>query len=260
MTDSWAEAGILTQWSRGFAGPEGSFQGNGHPRFRGVMGMNTIPSHLARGLDLRVSEEVEAVSIESGGWQVTTRSSLSLPADAIIFTPPIPQCLAILDRSRLNLTSGVDAALRRIVYDPCLAALAVLEKPSRVPAPGGLRLAGEPIAWIADNRIKGISPRSTTITIHGGPSFSTENLESDPERALGRLLEAASEWSGAAVLEARLHRWRYSQPTVIHPEPCLATGEPAPLVFAGDAFGGPRVEGAALSGLAAAGRLLEQWA
>ena len=221
--------------------------------------MNTIPSHLSQGLDVRAGEEVEGLSIENGGWKVAARSGLAVSADALILTPPVPQSLAILDRSNLKLTSEVRAALRRITYDPCLAALAVLEKPSRIPAPGGVQFSGEPIAWIADNRLKGISPQSTTLTIHASPSYSIDNLEADPDRTLEHLLEAAFEWSGPAVREAKMHRWRYSQPTVIHPDPCLSASEPALMVFAGDAFGGPRVEGAALSGLAAAKVLLEQW-
>jgi predicted NAD/FAD-dependent oxidoreductase len=52
------------------------------------------------------------------------------------------------------------------------------------------------------------------------------------------------------------HRWRYSQPRTPHAEACLLVESPAPLVFAGDAFGQPRLEGAFLSGLAAARSLL----
>jgi predicted NAD/FAD-dependent oxidoreductase len=43
-----------------------------------------------------------------------------------------------------------------------------------------------------------------------------------------------------------------------YPERCLVAAKEPPLVFAGDGFGSPKVEGAALSGLAAADALLGQ--
>jgi renalase len=60
---------------------------------------------------------------------------------------------------------------------------------------------------------------------------------------------------GSVPVKTQLHRWRYRLPLRVHPERCVMVCEPAPLVFAGDAFGGPRVEGAALSGLAAGAAL-----
>ena len=56
---------------------------------------------------------------------------------------------------------------------------------------------------------------------------------------------------GAVIVEAELKRWRYSQPTVLHPERYLAADGLPPLYFAGDAFREARVEGAFLSGTAA---------
>jgi len=74
------------------------------------------------------------------------------------------------------------------------------------------------------------------------------------------LLDLAGERLGAdlpsAALETSLARWRYSWVTSSHEEPCLVASEDPPLLFCGDGFGQPKVEGAALSGLAAADRLL----
>jgi hypothetical protein len=53
------------------------------------------------------------------------------------------------------------------------------------------------------------------------------------------------------VIDRSLHRWKFSQPTVVLPTPLVAATHAPPIVCCGDAFGGPRVEGAASSGLAA---------
>ena len=54
-----------------------------------------------------------------------------------------------------------------------------------------------------------------------------------------------------------VHRWRYSQPVEIHEESLLVAEGVPNLVFAGDAFAGPKIEGAALSGLSAAQAMLD---
>ncbi len=65
----------------------------------------------------------------------------------------------------------------------------------------------------------------------------------------------AAPWLGSLPVQTQLHRWRYGVPLRVHPERFLVVREPAPLAYAGDAFGGPRIEGAALSGLAASAGL-----
>jgi predicted NAD/FAD-dependent oxidoreductase len=46
-------------------------------------------------------------------------------------------------------------------------------------------------------------------------------------------------------------------PTKPHKEPFVYVEGPPPLIFCGDAYAGPKVEGSVLSGLAAAEKLLE---
>ncbi|HCB48669.1 MAG TPA: hypothetical protein DEP47_03885 [Chloroflexi bacterium] len=130
------------------------------------------------------------------------------------------------------------------------------EDPGHFPEPGGLWPIGEPIAWMADNYSKGVSQVPGAITIHAGPEFSLKYWDEADEMVAEYLLDAAAEWIGSNSKIVHVHRWRYSKPLRLHPEPYLAISDPAPLIFAGDAFAGPRVEGAALSGLAAAEWLL----
>jgi hypothetical protein len=72
---------------------------------------------------------------------------------------------------------------------------------------------------------------------------------------LGRgtdLVRAAAGGSGTGVREILVHARRYSKPIEVAGEPALLALEARPLMLAGDAFGGRRVEGAAISGWAAA--------
>jgi predicted NAD/FAD-dependent oxidoreductase len=67
---------------------------------------------------------------------------------------------------------------------------------------------------------------------------------------------AAQAYLPHRVLASQLHRWRYSRCTAPHPEPYLLLDKPDLLVFAGDGFGGRDIEGAVLSGIAAAEAIL----
>jgi predicted NAD/FAD-dependent oxidoreductase len=53
------------------------------------------------------------------------------------------------------------------------------------------------------------------------------------------------------MIESHVKKWRYATPRRTFSSPYW-THPQLPLVLAGDAFDGPRIEGAALSGLAAA--------
>ncbi|RMF20886.1 MAG: NAD/FAD-dependent oxidoreductase, partial [Cyanobacteria bacterium J083] len=178
-------------------------------------------------------------------------------ADYLLMTPPLPQSLALLQKSNIVLPPDLQSSLEKITYNKCLAVLAYGEKPSHIPAPGGLNLTGEPLAWLACNQQKGISPQATAITLHAGKEFSENNWENDEQTIVNELLNFAAPWLGSSVVKYQLHRWRYSQPSQIYPKPYVALTEPA-LILAGDAFMAPKIEGAFLSGLAAAEYLLNK--
>ena len=63
-------------------------------------------------------------------------------------------------------------------------------------------------------------------------------------------------WFGTArVVERQLKKWRFATPRQVFPDPVWCNDD-GTIVLAGDAFAGPRVEGAHNSGLAAAHTVL----
>ncbi|MFN0123207.1 MAG: NAD(P)/FAD-dependent oxidoreductase [Blastocatellia bacterium] len=255
---AWTSAGLAREWSRGFApmpDTPADLINDGHPRYCGTAGMNAIPRHLAQGLDLRLNALVERLDCDERTWRAHLASGETVSAAALILTPPVPQSLVLLGRIMNAWPAALRQALARITYDPCFAILATLSGPSGLPDPGALQLSREPIAWIADNHRKGISPAAHTVTIHAGPVFTRAHQDMPHDTVARLLLDMAQFWLKASVQSWQTHRWRYSQPRLQYPHPCLLVRETPPLVFAGDAFGAPRIEGAALSGMAAAAAL-----
>jgi predicted NAD/FAD-dependent oxidoreductase len=258
LVRGWLESGHVVEWSRGFADPENRPQEDGHPRYSGARGMSTVPGHLARGLDVRTGERVVTARLRNDYWEVGTESGSQLTAEALLLTAPVPQSLALFSEEPA-LPEEARRRLEVVSYSPCLALMALLEGPTGVPEPGGVQVKGEPLDWIGDNRRKGIS-RAPGVTIHAGPEWSRAHFDADETGVAASLLAFAGVQLRtdltARVLATSLARWRYSWVTRPFPEPCLVARREPPLVFAGDAFGQSKVEGAALSGLAAADHLL----
>ena len=260
--NGWLRAGVVVQWSEGFATPDTSSYDtsskdaasyrDGHPRYRGRTGMRSIPAHLARKVNVRLKQTATSARYD-GRWLVETEGGEAFTAATLLLTPPVPRSLALLGTAALSPEAR--RTLEQIDYAPCIALLAILDGPSSVPPPGGLWPSGSVISWMADNEQKGIS-RRPAVTVHGSPEFSSVHFESADDEVAHLLLAEARPWLGSDVIAHQLQRWRYSLPVHLHDRRYLFTTDPGPVVFAGDAFAGPRVEGAALSGLAAAGALL----
>jgi len=251
LLEQGREDGMVEEWCRGFTGAP-----DGHPRWRGSPGMSAVAKHLARGLDLRLDTQGVALRHVDDHWRAETLAGGVVHATAVVLTPPLPQSLAILDAGGLVIPSAMRTRLTSIEYERCLAVMAVLDGPSRLPPPGGLALSRGPISWIADNQLKGISA-VPAVTVHATHAFSMEHWDRDRMESGRALLDAAAEWIGAGISEFQVHGWRYCKPMRVDDDRCLVVSQSPPLVLAGDAFGrdplaGPRVEGAALSGRAAA--------
>ncbi len=226
-------------------------------RWRGNPSMSAIAKRLASGLDVRLQTTVTSIRPSAGAWRVETDAGDAFGAEDLILTAPVPQALAWLDAGACCIDADVRARLARIEYERCLTVMAILDGPTRIPAPGMLEMDDGPVARVTDGVLKGISA-VPSVTIHASHGFSAEHWDRDRVEAGRILLDEAGRWVGAAARSYQVHGWRFSQPRVMDPEPCLVVGRQPLLVLAGDAFGDGGCEGAALSGLAAAAAVLAE--
>ncbi len=236
-------AGAVEEWCRGFG------EGDGYPRYRGESGMTSLAKWLAEGVQVELSQTVVDL--------------VQYPADAYILAMPVPQALSICSFSKCLPPPQLQRDLARIDYHPVIALLATFAEPLSVPEPGGVQQPDHPIiTFIADNQRKGISP-IPALTLHASHQWSMAHWLEPDEPVIAELLAAAADVVGGAQPTAtQLQRWRYAGPVQPWPDPMVTWGAGVPgdpqIVLSGDAFGSSKVEGAFLSGRAAAAAILDR--
>ena len=169
----------------------------------------------------------------------------------VVVIVSVPQSIDLIDGGAIALSNNHRRRLEQIEYDACIAVMAVLDGPSMIPAPGAVAPQNGILDWISDNQQKGVSG-VPAVTLHASAAFSAEHVDAPREVVGKRIIEAAQPWIQATVIDYQVHGWRYSKPSRVDEETCLVICQDPPLVLAGDAFAGPRVEGAVVSGWAAA--------
>lgn len=252
----WQRAGLIRKWFDGHPTLKNESDNSGHPRYIGQKGMREIAKYLTQNIDIFQQEKVIKLKYSSR-WETVTESSKSFFSSVIILTPPLPQSLELLENSGLKYDKKSSNALYKVQYDKCIALMAILDSPSEIPEPGVLELTDDSICWLADNRKKGISEKITTITIHTTPQFSHENWDEDNDELSKKIVNKSLQWLRSVPIINQIHRWRYSRVQNPYPQSYSYLSEPGPLVLAGDAFMESRVEAAALSGIAAANKILQ---
>jgi renalase len=169
----------------------------------------------------------------------------------VIVTTPLPQAFGLLADSDLEL----DLDRFRVDYDRTICLLAVLDRPGAVAASGGEQPVDDVFSFIGDNASKGVSS-VPAITFHANPRWSEARWDDSIESLGAALQVAARPWlDDARITDHQVKKWRFATPRTISPDPCWTSSDGS-VILAGDAFAGPRIEGAHNSGLAAAHVLL----
>lgn len=252
QVDGWMRSGLVFEWSKGFS--DGSLlavPAEGNPRYATRGGMNALAKRIAEPLhDVRVNTQIVTATCDDKGWILQDADGDIYTSDALIITAPVPQALALLDAGATVLHHKDFEQLARITYAECLCGLFWVEGRATLPSPGAIQRRNANVIWVGDNQQKGISKDATLITMQASEQYSRQMWMAPDERILNSLQTELQIFitDDTEIKERQLKRWRYSRPLVVHPERYLHAEAQAPLLFAGDAFGGPRVEGAYLSG------------
>ncbi len=255
--DSWCRQGIVAPWTGRIVVVDSgtvSRENSRIPRFVGVPGMNAVCRHLALGLDVSYGSRIETLNREADGWVLADEDGVELgPFDAVVVSAPAPQAGALLR------TCSPDLAARAASVEmaPCWAVMMTFPESLNLGFDGAF-VNNSAITWVARDASKPERKDHESWVIHASSEWSTTHLEMEPDRAAAALVR---EFCAALGLEREdpkhltAHRWRFALPLEPLPETFLFDAN-LRLAACGDWCGGPRVEGAFLSGLAAADEIL----
>ena len=256
--DVWLEDGVVAPWDGRIAvldrGSVTVKEGDSTERFVAVPGMNAICRQLAVDVDVVYGTRIDSLERQANRWRLASSEGLDIGSfDAVVVSAPAPQTAALLACTAPDL-AGRSAAVEMA---PCWAVMAAFARPLDLEFDGAF-VHGSPLGWLAQNSSKPGRPDGETWVLHGSPEWSREHLELEAEEAATRLLAAFRDAVGGspeAPVHLVAHRWRFALPVNVVPDECLFDAELG-LAACGDWCGGPRVEGAVVSGRAAARRIL----
>ncbi|WP_017651416.1 NAD(P)/FAD-dependent oxidoreductase [Fortiea contorta] len=238
------------------------------PRYVAPEGMSAIAKFLAQGLDILLNQRVVAITATpENSWRLTLESSdEEITAQALVVAIPAPQAfmlLAPLGESLLD--AEFIRCLGSVEFSPCISAIAGYP-PTSSPLPQWLALTftdHTEIAWIGFDSSKRLHPQQPHFVLQSNANFAKLHLETEDLQPVGQYLwQRAAQTLSLPWLDSpnwlQVHRWRYAFPTIPWNETVLAAKTPLPLVCCGDWCGGNLVEGAMVSGLAAATAINQQ--
>jgi len=253
---AWQEAGVIKTWFPRMARIENDrlqASPDRRERYVAVPGMNALGKYLASDLTLQCQTLVAPPTYEGRKWHLQDNAGSTLGSfDALIVAAPAPQAVALLRQAAPPFADTAEA----VQYDP-MWALMVETKDSQGPDFDGLFVKDAAFSWIARNHAKP-ERRGASWVAHATAEWTRAHIDTPADEVAMLLVEAMTDLLGMRSDDLILrgaHRWLYS--LVPQPLNVGALYEPSQqLAVCGDWCQGARIEGAYLSGVAAAGRLL----
>ena len=243
--------GRIVEWTEG-----GLIDKTNDERYVATPAMNVLCKEMIEDIPLKTEAEVRTLERHEDRWRLISSDQNTLcEADWVISTAPAEQTAAIMPHSSIILEAAAQVKML-----PCWAAMVAPEKSlESIPLDGAFINDG-PLRWVARNSSKpGRDQARETWVLHAAADWSKLHWEDSRESIAADLWQR---WCSMQGIEAgkpafaTAHRWRYALAESVFAGRSLID-PPLRLAACGDWCGGPRVEGAYLSGLEVAERLLQ---
>ena len=248
--DKAVQDGVVTPWlARALYLKSGSLTTDtGRDRYVGTPRMNSLPKYWANGLDVELGRRVHNVKRQNAKWTLEFEGGSSEAGfDVVVSTLPPAQAQKVLPSDFVEM-QAIEAAKMHV----CFCLMIGLAQPL-VMGWDTLRVKDLPVDWIAMNNAKpGRNPKLATLVVHSTPEWSDEHADADRDWVQEQMLKAVSALVGLPLEQSphiALHRWLYASSQASPDIPCLVGSK---IVVAGDWCLGGRVQGAWMSGRAAA--------
>ena len=264
QVNAWLKKDICKEWVRGF----GDSQDDGHPRYVGVSGMNQIVKQMASELPkekIILNEKILEIDLVDGFFSLSSETGAKFFSKKLLMTSPLPQATAMLKSFPADQRlSEILASLNGVTYDPCIAVMGFFDSDElpleRFPA----KSLQAPLAFVSDNSSKGLSNKRASLTVHLSSEASHGLFTANDNVVIDFVChEIKRHFHLKKVTRpstVEVHRWRFATPKTTFSEHYLAWSgaNGLKIYFGGEAFGGPKIEGAYLSGLAVGNALLAE--
>ena len=255
--NSWMSDGIVSPWHGRIVvleNGEVTSVKTGTDRYVAVPRMNAICKHLATDVDIRFQTHIDSLERAGNQWRIAATKETSIGLfDFAVVSAPAGQTADLL-----RGVPSLAGCARDTAMQGCWAVMLAFQSPLGLEFDGAF-VHGSVLSWIARNSSKpGRRAEVETWVLHASAEWTHAHLEETAE-SIAQLLTAEF-WPAIGLPPTRpdysvAHRWRYALPPEPLAESCLFDPE-MKVAACGDWCGGPRVEGAFLSGISTAGRIM----
>jgi renalase len=253
--DSWIANGVVTEWYGDICVLENgkvSETPETVQRYIGIPGMHAVAQHVANCCEVVTEVTVSNLKKEGEYWRLRSdKGEILGHYNYVVAAVPGPQASILL--SEAPKIARPAASVKML---GCWAVLLAFDSPLNLPFDAAF-VHKSSLSWIALDSSKAGRDNNECWVLHGSPEWSEEHKNEEPSRVVDLLLDEFNRTTYGKFNPSfsSAHFWRYATP--VNPledrylfDPDLSIGA------CGDWCAGPRVEGAFLSGLELANRII----